>query len=178
MNHHVKAKHKDEFCLRSLWFHNKFTTVLKIKVRAQDTRWMCPNISEVKVNQVRCDCLLCVSMICDWNIQSLSKAKYNSMVNTSSRHKVSSTKVENSPWTLWVKGKGVHCSPTPTPCSILKIVFIVIYQAQPHTLIAVHLAKYNLKLLARMTSTEPHVSHSKIQENKIALKWVNINDAI
>ena len=112
MNHHVKAKHKDEFCLRSLWFHNKFTTVLKIKVRAQDTRWMCPNISEVKVNQVRCDCLLCVSMICDWNIQSLSKAKYNSMVNTSSRHKVSSTKVENSPWTLWVKGKGVHCSPT------------------------------------------------------------------
>ena len=53
MNHHVKAKHKDEFCLRSLWFHNKFTTVLKIKVRAQDTRWMCPNISEVKVNQVR-----------------------------------------------------------------------------------------------------------------------------
>ena len=51
--------------------------------------------------------------------------------------------------------------------SILKLVLILIYQAQPHTLIAVSLAKYDLKLLSRMTSTEPHAIHSKFQENNI-----------
>ena len=62
--------------------------------------------------------------------------------------------------------------------SILKLVLILIYQAQPHTLIAVNLAKYDLKLLSRMTSTEPHATYSKVQENNITPKRVNINNAI